>query len=129
MFPFSLFGGLSLKLVLILALSTTILGMGTGLYFSIKHSGVIEQQLKDQKKEYERVIGDQKQTIEDQKSILDLNEASISDLTKDIEGHKLKFQDLSDFLDSDEARAEDRPASDLLKKIIEKLARENGDIK
>lgn len=127
MFPFSLFGGLSFKVIAILALVAGILGMGTTLYFSVKHSGEIAQQLKDQRKEFERVIGEQSKTIQDQKEILDLNETSSSDLTTEVDGLRTKFQELNDFLNSDEARNGDRPASDFLKSVIDKLSKTNGD--
>lgn len=127
MFPFSLFTGLSVKVILILALVAGILGTGTTLYFSVKHSGEIAQQLIDQRKEFERVIGEQSKTIEDQKTILDLNESSISDLNTEIEGHKTKFQELEDFLNSPEARNADHPASDFLRSVIERLSKTNGD--
>lgn len=131
MFPFSLlgglFGGLSFKIIAILALVAGILGTGTALYFSVKHSGEIAQQLIDQRKEYERVIGEQTKTIEDQKAILDLNETSSTDLSTELDGLKTKFQELNDFLNSEEARQGDREASDFLKSIIEKLSKTNGD--
>lgn len=127
MFPFSLFTGLSIKVIVILALVAGILGLGTTLYFSVKHSGEIAQQLIDQRKEYERVIGEQSKTIEDQKVILDLNETSSTDLTTELETLRTKFQSLNDFLNSDEARNGDRPASDFLKSVIERLSKTNGD--
>lgn len=118
---FTLLSGLPEKLILYVVMGIVIIALFVGGYLVISHNAKHEQALIDQQKVLQTVIDNQNKFIEEQKSIIQLNNESTNQLTESLNEIQKKTSELTEFLASPGAIASDRPSSDILKQTIERL--------
>jgi hypothetical protein len=92
-----------------------------GVYLFWKHNITAAAQLRFNNKQLEQTIKDKDQFIANLERLSKLNEEAIVELNKQKGELDVKFKDLQDYLNSEEARKDDRDSSQVLKKTIEKL--------
>jgi uncharacterized protein with von Willebrand factor type A (vWA) domain len=112
------------KIQLYLAIGTFLIGMLTIGYIGWKHQ-IEAAALSDyNRKQLEQVIQDQQDFQNKMRTIEDTQKSLSDSLARQNEVITKKFNSIDSFLSSPEAQKSNRPASEVLKKTIKKLAGE-----
>lgn len=109
------------KIIIYIVGAVLAIAVVTGAYFYWKHSIKKQAQLEFDNKQLEQVVKDQKQTLDQLLKINKNQEDIIAGLNKQNDDLKNKLSDLDGYLNSDQARKDDRLSSNVLKKTIQDL--------
>lgn len=109
------------KLIIYLVLSLVVAGSITAAYYGWKHS--IEQQaiLELNQRQLEQTQKDQQEFIRQQQEISDRQRAIARELEQRNRSLQTRIEATNQFINSPQAAASDRPASDVLRQTIEQL--------
>jgi septal ring factor EnvC (AmiA/AmiB activator) len=114
--------GLDLNKIIIYVIGVVIaIAVIAGVYIYWKHTIKKEAQLEFNNKQLEQVVRDQKQTLDQLLKINKDQEDIIAKLKKRNDDLKNQLTDLDMYLNSDQARKDNRPSSNVLKKTIQDI--------
>jgi hypothetical protein len=116
------------KLIIYIFIGVTLFGSAISLYYLWKRDVERQALLEFNQKQMEQSLKDQQEFLRNQEIISKAQQEATQDLL--IENQKItrKLGSVSTYLNSADAKSNDRPASDILKKTIEQLSR-SGEIK
>lgn len=116
------------KLIIYIFIGVTLFGSAISLYYLWKRDVERQALLEFNQKQMEQNLKDQQEFLRNQEIISKAQQEATQDLL--IENQKItrKLGSVSTYLNSADAKSNDRPASDILKKTIEQLSR-SGEIK
>jgi len=116
------------KLIIYIFIGVTLFGSAISLYYLWKRDVERQALLEFNQKQMEQSLKDQQEFLRNQEIISKAQQEATQDLL--IENQKItrKLGSVSTYLNSADAKSNDRPASDILKKTIEQLSK-SGEIK
>jgi len=116
------------KLIIYIFIGVILFGSAISLYYLWKRDVERQALLEFNQKQMEQSLKDQQEFLRNQEIISKAQQEATQDLL--IENQKItrKLGSVSTYLNSADAKSNDRPASDILKKTIEQLSR-SGEIK
>jgi len=111
------------KLIIYIFIGVTLFGSTIGLYYLWKRDVERQALLEFNQRQMEQSLKDQQEFLKNQELITKAQQEAAQDLL--IENQKItrKLDSVSSYLNSADAKSSDRPASAILKKTIEQLAR------
>lgn len=102
-------------------IAVIVFGALTGTYYSWRKSIERQALLEFNQKQLEQTMADQAEFRRKMQEIAEKQEEIIKRNAEDRKAFEDKIKDAQTFIDSEEARKTDRPASDLLKETVKRL--------
>lgn len=110
------------KYVVYVIVAVTVLAVASTAILMWKASIRREALLEFNNKQLEQTVKEQQKFLEDMKAVNANQKKIIDDMTTKNEELSKQLKSIEDFLDSDEAKKNDRESSDLLKRTIKELS-------